>query len=269
MPYAEVNDTRLHIRQAGTGPVALFIHGFPLDSSMWIDQMADLSAIRRCIAPDLRGFGRSAPVTGAPLTMEQHADDLAAILDLVSAEAADIIGLSMGGYVAMAFAERYPDRMRSLALIDTRAGADSAEAKAGRDAMAIRLLEEGRWVIAEALGSGLLGPGASIAARARIRSMVEACPYETIVGALGGMRDRPDRTAVLPSVPVPAAVIVGEMDAVTPPEESMAMAEALPDAALTVIPGSGHIASIEASEAVNEALGALFSRVEPIRREHN
>ena len=78
MPYAEVNDTRLHIRQAGTGPVALFIHGFPLDSTMWIEQIADLAAVRRCIAPDLRGFGRSAPVTGAPLTMEQHADDLAA-----------------------------------------------------------------------------------------------------------------------------------------------------------------------------------------------
>lgn len=262
MPYAEVNDTRLHIRQAGTGPVALFIHGFPLDSTMWIEQMAYLSDIRRCIAPDLRGFGRSAPVTGAPLTMEQHAEDCAAVLDLVSAEKADIIGLSMGGYAAMAFADMFPDRVRSLALIDTRAGADSDEAKAGRDAMAVRVIDEGRSAIAVAMESGLLGPDASISARARVRSMVEGCLYETIVGALGGMRDRADRNEVLRRVTVPAAVVVGEMDEVTPPEEAAAMADALPDASLTVIPGSGHLSPIESPAAVNEAIGALLARTD-------
>ena len=260
MPYAEVNDTRLHIRQAGDGPVALFIHGFPLDSTMWIEQITALGELRRCIAPDLRGFGRSAPVTGAPLTMEQHAADLAAVLDLVSAEEADIIGLSMGGYVALAFADMYPHRVRSLALIDTRSGADSSEAKEGRDAMALRLLDEGRNALAESMESGLLSPNATISARARTRSMVEGCRYETIVGALGGMRDRPDRTATLRSVHVPAAVIVGEMDAVTPPHEAAAMAEVLSDASLTLIPDAGHVTPIEAPEAVNEALRTLFNR---------
>ena len=192
MPYAEVNGTRLHIRQNGDGPVALFIHGFPLDSSMWIEQLEDLASLRRCIAVDLRGFGRSGPVTGEPLTMERHAEDLAAVLDLVSVEQADIIGLSMGGYIAMAFADIYPDRVRSLALIDTRSDADSDEGKAGRNAMAERLLDEGRTAIAETLEQGLLSPQATIPVRARLRSMVEACPYETIVGALGGMRDRPE-----------------------------------------------------------------------------
>lgn len=260
MPYAEVNGTRLHIRQNGDGPVALFIHGFPLDSSMWIEQLADLGSMRRCIAADLRGFGRSAPVTGAPLDMEQHAEDLAAVLDLVSAEKADVIGLSMGGYVALAFADMYPDRVRSLALIDTRSGADSEEGKAGRNAMAERLLDEGRSAIAEAMENGLLSPHATIAVRARLRSMVEACPYETIVGALGGMRDRPDRTAVLRAVSVPAAVIVGEHDAVTPPTEAEAMAVALPDAALTVVPSAGHMSPIEQPGAVNEALRVLLAR---------
>ncbi len=105
MPYAEIDDIRLHIRQQGAGPVALFIHGFPLDSTMWVDQLAVLSSDRRCIAVDLRGFGRSSPVTGEPVTMEQHAGDLAGVLDLISAEQADIVGFSMGGYVALAFAE--------------------------------------------------------------------------------------------------------------------------------------------------------------------
>jgi pimeloyl-ACP methyl ester carboxylesterase len=238
--------------------VALFIHGFPLDSSMWIDQLEALSDVRRCIAVDLRGFGGSSPVTGEPLSMEQHAADLAAVLDLVSEEQADVIGLSMGGYVALAFAERFPQRMRSLALVDTRAGADSAEAKAGRDAMAQRLVEEGRIAIAEAMQQGLLGPNASVAAQARLRTMVEGCPYETIVGALGGMRDRPDRAHVLDTLAVRTAVVVGEQDAVTPVAESEAMAARLPDATLTTIPESGHMSPIEQPAAVNQALRNLL-----------
>lgn len=262
MPYAEVNGARLHIRQEGAGPVALFIHGFPLDSTMWIEQLTDLSDSRRCIAPDLRGFGRSSPVTGDSLSMAQLADDLAGVLDLVSEEKADVIGLSMGGYVAMAFAEVYPHRLRSLALVDTRSGADSAEGKAGRDAMADTLVSEGRVAIAQAMQSGLPAPDAPVKIQARIRSMVEACPYETIVAALGGMRDRPDRTAVLRSVAVPAAVIVGERDAVTPPAESEAMITELPDASLHVIADAGHMSPIEQPIAVNAALRDLFARAD-------
>lgn len=260
MPYAEVDDVRLHIRQQGSGRVALFIHGFPLDSTMWVEQLSALSEVRRCIAVDLRGFGRSSPGNGSPVSMERHAADLAGVLDIVSEEKADIVGLSMGGYVALAFAEMYPDRMRSLALLDTRSGADSDEGKAGRDATAVRLLEEGRAAIALGMEEGLLAPGASLASKARLRSMIEGCPYETIVAALGGMRDRPDRTAVLSNVAVPAAVLVGEHDSVTPPAEAEQMAATLPDSSLSVIPGSGHLTPIENPAAVNEALLSLFTR---------
>ncbi len=261
MTYAEFDEVRLHIRQEGSGRVALFVHGFPLDSTMWIEQISALSDVRRCIAIDLRGFGLSSAVTGTPLTMEVLAEDLAGVLDLVSEEQADIVGLSMGGYVALAFAELYPKRLRSLALIDTKSAADPAEGKAGRDAMAETLIAEGRAALAELMQGGLLGPDASIAAKARLRSMIEGCPYETIVGALGGMRDRPDRTGVLRDINVPVAVIVGEQDTVTPPAESEAMAAELSDATLTVVPGSGHMSPIEQPAAVNEALRNLFKRV--------
>ena len=147
-----------------------------------------------------------------------------------------------------------PRRSWALAVVVT------ALSLAGSIAIMLRVLDEGRHVIAEAMENGLLGPDASIAVRARIRSMVEGCPYETIVGALGGMRDRPDRTATLRSVRVPAAVIVGEMDAVTPPEEAAAMAEILPDAGLTVVPGAGHVSPIESPDAVNVALRSLIER---------
>ena len=260
MPYAEINDTRLHVLQRGQGPVALFIHGFPLDSTMWLDQLAALEDTRRCVAMDLRGFGRSTPVTGEPLTMERHATDLAGLLDLVSEEQADIIGLSMGGYVALAFAEMFPDRVRSLALVDTRAGADSEEAKAGRDAAMQSLLDDGRSAMADAMQGALLGPEPSQAARARLRTMIEGCPYETIIGALGGMRDRPDRTHVLGSITAPSAVLVGEFDGITPPAESEQMARDIAGCSLTVIPGAGHLTPIENPEAVTEALRLLLAR---------
>ncbi|MDJ0663889.1 MAG: alpha/beta fold hydrolase [Acidimicrobiia bacterium] len=260
MPYADIGNTRLHIRQRGQGPVALFIHGFPLDSTMWLDQLNGLADIRRCIAMDLRGFGRSTPSTGEPLTMEQHAADLAAVLDLVSEEQADIVGLSMGGYVALAFAELYPDRLRSLALIDTRPGADSEEGKAGRDAAAASLLDDGRSAMATSMETGLLGPEPSPAARARLRTMIEGCAYETVVGALAGMRDRPDRTHVLDSITVPTAVIVGEFDSVTPPAEARLMADAIPDSTLTIVPGAGHLTPIEDPAGATDELRSLFSR---------
>lgn len=260
MPYADVNGARLHIRQKGTGPLALFVHGFPLDSTMWVEQLDALADMRRCVAVDLRGFGRSSPVTGDPLTMEELADDLAEVLNLVSEEQAEIIGFSMGGYVALAFAERYPERMRTLALVDTRSGADSAEGKQGRDAMAGRLLQDGRSEIAAVMQAGLLGPEPPLKAQARVRSMVEECRYETIVAALGGMRDRPDRTDVLDSIAVPVAVMVGEHDEVTPPTEAEVMAAAIPDATLTVIPGAGHMSPVEQPAAVNAVLRDLFVR---------
>ena len=259
MPYAEVDDVRLHIRQAGSGPVALFVHGFPLDSSMWIEQVSALSDTHRCIAVDLRGFGRSSPATGAALTMERHAEDLAGVLDLVSEEQVDLIGLSMGGYVALAFAEMFPNRIRTLALVDTKASPDSEEGKAGRNAMIERLLAEGRDAIAGVMEGALLAPDASVAARARLRTMVENCPYETIVGALLGMRDRPDRTHVLEGVAVPTAVIVGELDAVTPPADAEQMASLLPDSTLTVVPGAGHMTPIENAGAVTDALRTHLS----------
>lgn len=261
MPYAEVNDTRLHIRQQGSGPAALFIHGFPLDSTMWLDQLASLADLRRCVAPDLRGFGMSAPVAAQSLPMEDHAEDLAGVLDLISEEEADIIGLSMGGYVALAFAELYPERVRSLTLIDTRSVGDSDEAKAGRDALAERVVVEGRGAVADTMVSGLLGSAASAHVRARLRSMIESCRYETIVAALAAMRDRPDRSRILESISVPAAVIVGEEDMVTPPSDSEAMASLLPDAAYTLIEGAGHMSPLEQPEAVNRAIRELLLRV--------
>ena len=129
MEHITTNDHTFSYRLQGSGPVALFVHGFPLDSAMWLDQIADLSDIRRCVAPDLRGFGGSIPTTESDLSMEGHADDLHALLDALWIETVDLVGFSMGGYIALAFAERHPGRLRSLALVDTKSAPDSEAAE--------------------------------------------------------------------------------------------------------------------------------------------
>ncbi len=143
MKYANVNQTRLAYRELGRRhPHALLlIHGFPLDHRMWASQLASLGPHMRLIAPDLRGHGQSALPAGAAVSMDQHADDLASLLDHLGIRKAAVAGLSMGGYVALALWRRHPDRIGALVLLDTRAEADTPEGQAGRDA-AIRASAE-------------------------------------------------------------------------------------------------------------------------------
>jgi 3-oxoadipate enol-lactonase len=260
MPYVDVNQTTLHYRVEGSGPTAVFVHGYPLDSTLWLDQLDALSDVRTCVAVDLRGHGLSEPTTLTALTMEQHADDVAALVGALGGGAVDLVGLSMGGYVALAFAERHGQMLRSLALVDTKATADSEAGKAGRDNAAVKVVVQGRHVLAADMMEPLLSPKASQMAKARLRSMIEASRYETITGALMGMKDRPDRSAVLPGITVPVAIVVGEDDGVTPPSGAEAMAAAIPGAEVTTIPGAGHLTPIEKPAAVNDALRALFAR---------
>jgi pimeloyl-ACP methyl ester carboxylesterase len=167
----------------------------------------------------------------------------------------------MGGYVALALAELHPRAVRTLALVDTKAGADSQAAREGRDAAAARLLEQGRGALAGELCAALLGPMASRTARARLRSMAEGTRYETWLAALEGMKQRPDRTSVLARLRVGLAIVVGEDDALTPPAEARSMAERVSGARLTVVPGAGHLTPLEAPEALSAALRELWSTV--------
>jgi len=248
----------LFYREAGEGPIALFIHGFPLDHTVWLDQLEGLAHVRRCVALDLRGFGKSDPTTDEALAMEMLADDVAGLIEALGAESADVVGLSMGGYVALALWELRPSIVRSLALVDTRAGADSAEGRKARDDMIDRLLDIGRSGLAAELVGGLLGQSPTRQSQARLRSMVEGTRYETLVAAILGMRDRKDRSALLPTVTVPALVISGEEDRLIPPEVSKAMAGEIPGARFSAIPKAGHLATLEHPDAVNEARIELF-----------
>lgn len=258
MPFARVNGNMLFYREVGEGPIAVFVHGFPLDHSLWLDQLKGLAHVRRCVAFDLRGFGKSEPIIDRSLTMEMLADDLAGFIETLGADQADIISLSMGGYVALALYELRPTLVRSLTLMSTRASADTASTRAARDLMADRLLDRGRAAMASELIEGLLGRGPSQRAQARLRSMIEGTRYETFVAALSGMKERQDRSVLLGRIDVPTLVVGGSDDTLIPADDIRAMAEMVPGARTVIVPDAGHLPPLEQPDAVNEALMELF-----------
>ena len=262
MPDIKINGRTLHYYERGQGPVALFVHGFPLDATLWLDQLTELSDVRRSIAVDLRGSGRSEPVPGEPSTMELHASDLDSLCDWIGAEKVDLVGISMGGYIGLAFAELFGHRLRSVALLDTKSTADTDETKMGRDVLAVRVVSEGRLAVVDDLEATLLGPNAELQTRARFRSMGEGTRYETFLASLAGMKERPDRSHVLGTITGPALVLTGEHDQLVTTEESRRMCEALVGGELVIVEGAGHLTPIEDPLAVNRALRVHFARVD-------
>ena len=129
---------------AGMGPALVLLHGFPHDRRLWSAQLAALARQARCVAPDLAGFGESAPfAAGTAATMDAYADDVVRLLDHLAIDAATVCGLSMGGYVAFALLRRHADRVQGLVLSDTRAGADDDAGKAKRRELAALARKEG------------------------------------------------------------------------------------------------------------------------------
>jgi pimeloyl-ACP methyl ester carboxylesterase len=225
---------------------------------MWLAQLDALADMRRCVAMDLRGYGRSARTELDALTMGLLADDVAGMIRWLGEERADIVSLSMGGYVTFALWQRHPQVVRSLALFDTRSAADSEQERARRADTAQKVLVQGRGWLAETLAPALLGSRPSLAAQARLRSMIESTPYETIVASLSGMAQRADLTSLLPSISVPVLVAVGAEDNRTPPSMAQAIAAAIPGAQLLVVPGAGHLTPIETPQLASQALRSFL-----------
>jgi len=258
---------RICVREAGSGVPVVLLHAFPLDSRMWQAQLDELPGSdggdARVIAPDLRGFGGTALGEDSP-GLEALAEDVLLMLDRAGIERVVLGGLSMGGYVALAFARRYPERLLGLVLADTRATADTEAGRANRERIARTVEEEKstRVIVDEQVPEPLLGPSA--AARCpelvtQVRDLVESAAPEAVAWAQRAMAARPDTTELLPRLDVPALVLVGEDDAITPVADAHALADALPQAELVVLPGAGHLTAMEVPEAFTDALRAFLA----------
>lgn len=248
----------LAYEERGSGPVMLFVHGFPLDRTMWIPQLAGLAKLRTCVALDLRGHGLSADDQPANYSMDLFADDIARTMDEMGAETADLVGLSMGGYVLLAFWRRYPDRVRSLIFIDTKAEADGDEAKAGREKTAADVRANGMTPLIDNLLPKLFGSSPAEAAVEKARTMFQNTVPEVAAADALAMRDRPDSVADLAGITVPVLWLHGEEDQLMPLDGARASAEKIPNAVFTSIPGGGHLSPMENPEAVNAAIAEFL-----------
>jgi 3-oxoadipate enol-lactonase len=248
---APVRGGELGYDDTGSGAPLILLHAFPFDRRMWAASAAALAGRRRVIAPDLRGFGESALV--APYSLADLADDVAALMDLLGLSRATLGGLSMGGYVALAFAARHAARLEGLILADTKAGPDTPEARRGRDEAIALVQAEGVGAYLDRQLPRLLSPGAPEAVRRQARALGLQRP-DAVLAGLPALRDRPDRRGELALISCPTLVIVGSEDAITPPSEAAAMAGAIPGARLVELPGVGHLSSLEAPAAFAQLL---------------
>jgi pimeloyl-ACP methyl ester carboxylesterase len=243
---------------APTRPTLLLVHGFPLDHSLWQPQVAGLSGVARVIAPDLPGFGTSA-APRTTMSMDDYADGLRAALDTMGIARVVLGGLSMGGYVALAFVAKFPDVVQGLVLCNTRAGADGDQAREGRRASERTVEESGVGALAQQLLPKMLSDAATPELRERVRAMMAAQPAVGVVAALRGMAARPDRTALLPSIEAPTLVITGSGDTLIPASESEAMATAIPGARLVILPDVAHLSNLEAPDAFDAAVRGFLA----------
>jgi 3-oxoadipate enol-lactonase len=241
------------------GPVPLLlVHGHPFDRSMWGPQLRRFATERRVIVPDLRGYGAS---PGAVPEWPAFADDLAALLEALRIDRAVVVGLSMGGQIALDLWARHPSRVAGLLLADTTAAGETPRSHAERLAQAERLLAEGMDPYAVDVLYRMVSPAAPPAVAEHVLAMMRATDPTGAAAAQRARADRPDRTRDLADVDVPTVVVVGSEDDFTPVAEAAAMAERIPGAELVIVDGAAHMPNLEKPEAFDAALARLLERV--------
>jgi 3-oxoadipate enol-lactonase len=253
-------------REAGSGPLVVFLHGLGMTRTGFDPQLSALADRYRCVAWDMPGYGLSTPLAGG-LSYARVADAVVRLIDALGAEDAHLAGLSMGGQIALHTALRHPGRVRSLVLMDSspafgldgtdpeewkRLRLDALDAGASPASMAEAVL---RSVMAPDVEPGAVAIAAASMARvssAGLRAAVELLPTHDVRGRLG-------------EIAAPTLVLVGERDAETPLAYSEELASGIPGAMLEIIPGAGHISNLEAPEAVTSAVRGHLDRVEAAR----
>jgi 3-oxoadipate enol-lactonase len=261
-----IDSLELTYQDQGTGQPVVLLHGFPLDSRMWSPQIEALSRSCRVIAPNLRGFGGSGLKPGDAtrgVSMAEYASDVDKLLGAISViEPVILCGFSMGGYIMWQFVRQFPDRVKAFVPCDTRAIADTPEAKAGRLKSADEVLKSGVESVATAMLPKLVAESTrqnQPEVVEQLTAIMRSCPPEAVAAALRGMAERPDVTAELSSFTQPALVLVGVEDAISSSKEMRGIADKLAGARFAEIPAAGHMTTLENPAAVNSALSEFIN----------
>ena len=256
----------LRYLESGSGRPLVLLHALPLSADMWLPQLHRVPPGWRFIAPDLRGFRGAGPAFEDPgldaLTIDDYADDVLALMTHLEVKQAAVAGVSMGGYVAFGMLRRAAARVSALVLSNTRAIADSDEAKAGRDRMIELALRQGAPGIADAMIDKLLGETTKREQPDLIealRRMIVMNSTEGLVAAFRALKMRPDSTPLLANIRCPVTIVTGDEDAIIPAAESESMHRAIAGSNLRVLSRVGHLASLEDPPAWNRVLAAALA----------
>ncbi|MGA9119899.1 MAG: alpha/beta fold hydrolase [Bacteroidota bacterium] len=260
-----VNGANLLVDQSGNaaGMPVVFIHGFPFSHAMWDAQVQAAGRFFRTVAYDIRGHGMS-DVGDGQYTIEGHVDDLFALLTALDIDRPVIVGLSMGGYIALRALERDQTRFCAAVLCDTRSEADSNEAKLKRFAAAGEVKRSGSEAFAKEFTGVVFAPGAEDRipeAVQKIRSIIAHTPPLSIAGTQLALASRTDTTAALPSFNLPVLILVGEHDRTTPVTAAEAMHAQIPGSQLFVVPRAAHMSNLENPEFFNARLMRFLEEV--------
>jgi len=242
----------------GNGKPIVLIHAFPTDQRLWEPQRNELKQHFRVVTLDLWGFGESSQTDGQAVTMSDYAAEVKELLDELHISRAIIGGESMGGYIALAFLEQYPEKVDGLILSNTQSIADNEETKSKREASALDVLGNGTSQFIEAFMVKALSSSANNQTKNTLRLITLTQTAMGIASALRGMALRYDTTNVVAMTTVPILFITGEHDLVISPQRSKDMHIMSKDSQLVTIPDTGHLANLEQPEQWNQAVIDFF-----------
>lgn len=259
-----INDFRMSYDDIGQGRPMVFIHGYPLNRAIWTPQVEHLSKRYRLILPDLRGHGDSEATPG-PYTMDLLADDLTSLIQALHIRQPVILcGLSMGGYVALAFARRHPELLAGLILTATHAGADTETGKENRrKAIAAAQKACGNGPAIESMLPKLLAPATyheKPQLVQHVRQIMEKTSLAGVVNAQLGMIERPDSYETIASLEVPGLMVYGDQDQIIPEDAAVRTGASFADGSIAAIKGAGHLLNMEKPGEFNQILSDWLDR---------
>jgi pimeloyl-ACP methyl ester carboxylesterase len=254
MEKAKINVIQIAYTRKGTGVPLVLVHGYPLDHTIWNEIIPALENDFDIIAPDLRGFGNSDVIEGQ-YKIPDLAADIAGLLDQLGIEKASIVGHSMGGYISLAFARAYPERVLGLGLVASQAPADPPERKQGRYAAAAEIMKSGVEPVAESMPA-ILTPDERV--QAFVHRLIAKQQPAGLAGALKAMAERDNSTSILSDFSFPVVIVHGEADELIPIQRAQEIKAAIPQATLIELSGVGHMPMMENPGATATALKNLL-----------